>query len=62
MPIAIVDMTDSGDIVLGQMGRKAKSVNAIPNAIMASKPFQLFWLLVIALMIEKAEWVGARGP
>ena len=53
-------MTISGDIVLGQMGRKAKSTNAIPNAIMASKPFQLFWLLVIALMIEKAERVGAR--
>ena len=53
-------MTTSGDIILGQMGRKAKSANAIPNAIMASKPFQLFWLLVIALMIEKAERVGAR--
>ena len=53
-------MTTSGDIVLGQMGRKAKSANAIPNAIMASKAFQLFWLLVIALMIEKAERVGAQ--
>ena len=48
-------MPTSGDVVLGQMGPKLEAVNAIPNAIMASKPFQLFWLLVIALMIEKAE-------
>ena len=54
-------MPTSGDVVLGQMGPKVEAVNAIPNAIMASKPFQLFWLLVIALMIEKAGSAGVEA-
>jgi inositol phosphorylceramide mannosyltransferase catalytic subunit len=43
-----------GDVILGQMGSDLICFEqSVPNAIMASKPFQLFWLLVIALMTEK---------
>jgi inositol phosphorylceramide mannosyltransferase catalytic subunit len=51
-------LTRSGDVILGQMGTDPNDERSIPNAIMASKPFQLFWLLVIALMIEKWEFYG----
>jgi inositol phosphorylceramide mannosyltransferase catalytic subunit len=51
-------MTRSGDVILGQMGPDLNFEHSIPNAIMASRPFQLFWLLVIALMIEKVEFFG----
>jgi hypothetical protein len=51
-------MPHSGDVILGQMGPDLNFANSIPNAIMASKPFQLFWLLVLALMIEKLESLG----
>ena len=53
--------THSGDVILGQMGADLNAGHSIPNAIMASKPFQLFWLLVIALMIEKVEFYGTNG-
>jgi len=46
----------SGDVILGQMGPDLNFNHSIPNAIMASKPFQLFWLLVISIMIEKVEF------
>jgi inositol phosphorylceramide mannosyltransferase catalytic subunit len=49
-------MPHSGDVILGQMGPDLNFEHSIPNAIMASRPFQLFWLLVIALMIEKVEF------
>ena len=44
-----------GDVILGQMGSDLNHRHSIPNAIMASKPFQLFWLLFIALMVEKVQ-------
>ena len=49
----------SGDVILGQMRSNLSFVDSIPNAIMASKPFQLFWLLVVAIMIEKVERLGS---
>jgi mannosyltransferase OCH1-like enzyme len=45
----------SGDVILGQMGLDLNNQHSIPNAIMASKPFQLFWLLFIALIMEKVK-------
>jgi len=44
-----------GDIVLGRMGSDPDHPHAIPNAIMASKPRQEFWLLVIWLMSAMAK-------
>ena len=52
-PIAMMDA--SGDVVLGQMGPDLASEHSIPNAIMASKPSQLFWVLYIAMMIARAD-------
>jgi inositol phosphorylceramide mannosyltransferase catalytic subunit len=51
----------SGDVILGQMGPDLNFGQSIPNAIMASKPFQLFWLVVVALMMEKVESHGRVG-
>jgi mannosyltransferase OCH1-like enzyme len=45
----------SGDILLGRMGADTDFPHSIPNAVMGSKPFQLFWLLFIAMMMEKAS-------
>ena len=58
-PLATMPL--SGDVILGQMGPDLNFAHAIPNAIMASKPFQLFWLVLIALMIEKVESHGRVG-
>jgi len=50
----------TGDVILGWMGREAGFAHAISNAIMASKPKQLFWLLAIANAIDRAAL--CRGP
>ncbi|MEO6080231.1 MAG: glycosyltransferase [Steroidobacteraceae bacterium] len=42
-----------GDVVLGTMGEDASAGDCIPNAMMASAPRQLFWMLVITMAIEK---------
>lgn len=55
-PLATMPL--SGDVILGQMGPDVNFAHSIPNAIMASKPFQLFWLVVIALMMEKGKSLG----
>lgn len=39
-----------GDVILGQMGTDPD--HSIPNAIMASKPKEEFWLLVIWIMLQ----------
>jgi inositol phosphorylceramide mannosyltransferase catalytic subunit len=57
----LATMPFSGDVILGQMGPDLNFDQSIPNAIMASKPFQLFWLVVIALMMEKVESHGRVG-
>ncbi len=44
-----------GDVLLGRMGPDRGFEHSIPNAIMASKPLQLFWALVAAMMMERAR-------
>lgn len=44
----------AGDVILGTMGPDPEFNHSIPNAIMASKPRQLFWLLAIANAMERA--------
>lgn len=57
-----------GDVILGRMGPDAGFAHSIPNAIMASKPRQLFWLVAVAMMLEAAAAAGtpermlALGP
>lgn len=53
--------TDSGDVWLGRMGNDADFSHSIPNAIMASRPRQEFWLLVIHLLIQKADSISDPG-
>ena len=61
-------LLNSGDVLLGRMGRNTAFHHSIPNAIMASRPLQEFWLLVINLLMQKADAVRnpaeiiARGP
>ena len=54
----------SSDVVLGAMGANIKFAESIPNAVMASKPFQLFWTLFITFMMEEAQAAKGtyRGP
>jgi hypothetical protein len=42
-----------GDLLVGRMGKDVAFEHSIPNAIMASKPKQVFWLLAIALVSER---------
>ena len=42
-----------GDVIIGRMGLDKSYPHSIPNAIMASRPGQLFWLFMIALAIER---------
>ena len=48
-----------GDIVVGRMGSDFTNPHSIPNATMASKARQAFWLLPIDL-IESGP--GVQGP
>lgn len=41
-----------GDVVLGQMGSDPSFAHSIPNAIMASKPRQEFWLYVMSRLLD----------
>jgi inositol phosphorylceramide mannosyltransferase catalytic subunit len=50
---SLEDMRTMGDVLLGRMGRDREFEHSIPNAIMASKSRQAFWLLTIALAIER---------
>lgn len=52
-------LQSQGDVVLGAMGGDASFPHAIPNAMLASRPGQLFWLLVIALAVQEA---AGRSP
>ncbi len=62
------DTVTAGDVVLGRMGKDANFEHSLPNAMMASKPYQLFWLFGIKMMMERAERAptakerGALGP
>jgi inositol phosphorylceramide mannosyltransferase catalytic subunit len=46
-------------IVLGRMGDDPDIENCIPNAIMASRPREEFWLLVIAMAMKRMSKRGA---
>jgi hypothetical protein len=46
-------MLKMGDVLLGRMGQDREFHHSIPNAIMASKSRQAFWLLTIAFAIER---------
>jgi mannosyltransferase OCH1-like enzyme len=46
---------ESGDVWLGRMGDDSNHPHSIPNAIMASRPLQEFWLLTIYLLAGKAK-------
>lgn len=50
-----------GGVVLGRMGQDADFPHSIPNAIMASSPNQLFWLLVVAMAIELVDQHTSQG-
>jgi inositol phosphorylceramide mannosyltransferase catalytic subunit len=55
-------------LVLGRMGEDTQFAHSVPNAMMASAPRQLFWLLAVAMAIERIRECGgsdgmrARGP
>jgi FkbM family methyltransferase len=51
-------LLDRGDVLLGRMGNDPDYPHSIPNAIMASKPRQEFWLLVIWLLMDFAKRAG----
>jgi mannosyltransferase OCH1-like enzyme len=55
-------LREAGDVVLGRMGRDPDFEQSIPNAIMASKPRQAFWLLTIALATERLKQMGDTRP
>jgi len=64
----IAPLFTSGDVWLGRMGNDVDFPHSIPNAIMASRPLQEFWLLVIYLLVENAKALGVpaamvgKGP
>jgi hypothetical protein len=60
MPLSTISF--SGDVILGRMGPDADFHGSIPNAIMASKAFQLFWPLFITFMMEEAQAAEYSGP
>jgi mannosyltransferase OCH1-like enzyme len=62
------DLRSWGDVLVGRMGKNLAFPHSIPNAVMASKPKQIFWLLAIAIVIEcfaeatKSEMLNEMGP
>jgi inositol phosphorylceramide mannosyltransferase catalytic subunit len=48
-------MRKYGDVLLARMGADRDFEQSIPNALMASKPYELFWLLVVTMMMERAD-------
>ena len=52
-PLALL-FESSADVWLGRMGGDATFPHSIPNAVMASRPRQEFWLLAMHLLVENA--------
>ncbi|HZP06534.1 MAG TPA: FkbM family methyltransferase [Terracidiphilus sp.] len=48
-------LLNRADVILGRMGPSEAFAHSIPNAIMASKPKQEFWLLVISLLLQFSQ-------
>ena len=49
------------DVVLGRMSWTEGFTQAIPNAMMASRPGELFWLLAIAIAVERHADLGTQS-
>ena len=47
------DFLHAGDVLLGRMGQDDDFEQSITNSVMASKPNQAFWLLTIAIAMER---------
>jgi len=45
----------AGDVWLGRMGHDPAFQHSIPNALMASRPLQEFWLVVIDMLLDHAR-------
>ena len=64
----VAHLFESGDVWLGRMGTDPDFPHSIPNAIMASRPLQEFWLVAIHLLVENAKALGnpaamaGKGP
>ena len=55
-------MRKMGDVLVGRMGGQSDFEHSIPNAIMASRTGQAFWLLAIAFATERlAEFHLRKG-
>lgn len=54
------NLLSNHQIVLGRLNNRLVMPDAIPNAIMASRPGEIFWLLVIAIAMEKLADMGRR--
>lgn len=50
----------AGNVLLGRMGYDADFPHSLPNAIMASRPFELFWLFYAKLMLDRAATMTAE--
>ena len=50
----VVPSAASGAVVLCRMGGNPDFEHSIPNAVMASHPFQVFWLFAIKRMVDAA--------
>ena len=48
-------MFESGDVWLGRMGQDCHFPHSIPNAMMAARRRQEFWLIVIAMLVDNAH-------
>ncbi|MFP5230537.1 MAG: FkbM family methyltransferase [Acidobacteriota bacterium] len=44
------------DVLLGRMGPNESFAHSIPNAIMASKPRQEFWLFVVSMLMQFSQY------
>jgi inositol phosphorylceramide mannosyltransferase catalytic subunit len=47
-----------GDVILGRMGSNPSFPHSLPNAIMASRPRQQFWLVVLDLLLQRSTSSG----
>jgi mannosyltransferase OCH1-like enzyme len=61
---SIDETTALGDVVLCRMGPDRTFRHSLPNAVMSSRPGQIFWLFVIRLMMEAKQRCGReyQGP
>jgi mannosyltransferase OCH1-like enzyme len=55
------DSLGRGDVILCRMGADAAFPHSVPNAVMASRPRQAFWLLAIRHMMQALETALAAG-